>query len=92
MRGIPRFHAMGISSSFKVFVPAGLGGIDLWVSNRNHTHDDFNWEPAVNLGAAVNSSSDDNAPSYFDNDELNVAQLYFVSTQTGWIRRSRYLP
>jgi hypothetical protein len=62
--------------------PGGFGLIDLWVSYRRHTHDDFDWEPAVNLGAAVNSTADDNGPTYFENDE-GAAQLYFGSSRLG---------
>src|SRR6476659_4664369 len=42
--------------------PGGRGGIDIWVSQREHTHDDFAWGPAVNLGPGVNSSAGDQAP------------------------------
>jgi Tol biopolymer transport system component len=58
-----------------------LGGVDIWVSRREDTHDDFAWQPAENLGAGVNSSSVDEGPSYFENDELGVPQLYFSSTR-----------
>ena len=68
---------------FQSVRPGGLGGVDLWVSERNHKHDDFDWELPVNLGAGINSTADDNAPSFFQNEELNVAQLYFVSTRAG---------
>jgi WD40-like Beta Propeller Repeat len=57
----------------------GFGGVDIWVSRREHTHDDFAWQPAENLGAGVNSFSLDEGPSYFENDELGVPQLYFSS-------------
>jgi hypothetical protein len=60
----------------------GFGGIDLWVSYREHTHDDFNWQPAVNLGPGVNSSADDNGPTYFENDG-GAPQLYFGSSRLG---------
>jgi hypothetical protein len=63
--------------------PGGFGGIDLWVSQREHTHDDFDWQPAVNLGAGVNSAADDNGPTYFDNDEGGAPQLYFGSSRAG---------
>ena len=33
------------------FVP----GSDIWVSCREHVHDDFAWEPPVNLGPGVNA-------------------------------------
>jgi Tol biopolymer transport system component len=81
--GNPAFSRDGHSLFFQSTRPGGLGGVDLWVSKRNHTHDDFNWEPAVNLGSGVNSASDDNAPSFFENDELNAGQLYFVSSRPG---------
>jgi Tol biopolymer transport system component len=81
--GNPAFSRDGQMLFFQSIRPGGLGGIDLWVSYREHTHDDFDWQPAVNLGAGVNSTSDDNAPSYFENDELNVVQLYFVSSRPG---------
>ncbi|HEX7295217.1 MAG TPA: hypothetical protein VF251_05650, partial [Pyrinomonadaceae bacterium] len=81
--GNPAFSRDGHLLFFQSVRPGGLGGIDLWVSSRNHTHDDFDWEAAVNLGSGVNSSADDNAPTYFDNDEQNVVQLYFVSNRAG---------
>jgi hypothetical protein len=68
---------------FQSVRPGGLGGVDLWVSRRDHTQDDFDWELPVNLGSGVNSAADDNAPSYFANDEAGFAQLYFVSTRAG---------
>lgn len=68
---------------FQSVRPGGLGGVDLWVAYREHTHDDFDWQTPVNLGAGVNSTADDNAPSYLENDELGAAQLYFVSSRPG---------
>lgn len=89
--GNPAFSRDGHSLFFQSVRPGGLGGVDLWVSKRNHTHDDFNWEPAVNLGSGVNSTADDNAPSFFENDELGVAQLYFVSGRPGLGGQDIYL-
>jgi WD40 repeat protein len=63
--------------------PGGSGNIDIWVSSRAHTHDDFDWEPAVNLGPGVNSAADDNGPTYFENDEGGAPQLYFGSSRPG---------
>ncbi len=63
--------------------PGGLGGIDLWVSQREHTHDDFDWQLPVSLGPGVNSAADDNGPSYFDNQEDGAPQLYFGSSRPG---------
>jgi Tol biopolymer transport system component len=63
--------------------PGGFGGADIWVSRREDTHDDFAWQPAENLGAGVNSASLDAGPSYFENDEVGVPQLYFQSNRPG---------
>jgi len=61
----------------------GSGGVDIWVSRREQTHDDFGWQPPENLGPGVNSTSIDAGPSYFDNDEVGVTQLYFNSNRPG---------
>ena len=81
--GNPALSRDGHFLFFQSIRPGGLGGIDLWVSYREHTHDDFDWQPAVNLGPGVNSAADDNGPSYFENDEGGAPQLYFGSTRPG---------
>jgi Tol biopolymer transport system component len=63
--------------------PGGLGGFDIWVTWRAHTHDDFGWRPPVNLGSGVNSGAGDFGPSYFDNDEIGIPVLYFASNRPG---------
>jgi hypothetical protein len=54
-----------------------FGGVDIWVSRREQIHDDFAWQPAENLGPGVNFLGQDEGPSYFENDEVGVPQLYF---------------
>src|SRR5262245_12239120 len=39
--------------------PGGFGGLDIWVSWRANTLDDFGWQPPVNLGEGVNTSSNE---------------------------------
>ncbi len=63
--------------------PGGLGGFDIWIAWRAHIHDDFGWQPAVNLGAGVNSSAGDFGPSYFENEEIGIPTLYFASGRPG---------
>ena len=63
--------------------PGGLGGIDIWRSQRDDSHDDFNWQPAVNLGATVNSTADDNGPGYFEDVVRGTHQIYFGSSRSG---------
>lgn len=50
---------------------------DIWVSWREHVHDDFGWEAPVNLGPGVNTAGFEGGPSYFANDHLGAPQLYF---------------
>lgn len=57
--------------------PGGAGSGDIWVSFRANVHDDFGWEPPVNLGAGVNASGFEGGPAYFENDDLGVPQLFF---------------
>ena len=63
--------------------PGGLGGLDIWVSWRAHTHDDLGWQPAINLGAGVNSAGGDFGPTYFENDEIGIPVLFFASSRPG---------
>jgi hypothetical protein len=62
--------------------PGGPGGADIWVSWRQHTHDDFGWQPPVILGSGVNSDAIDAGPTYFEN-EGGAPQLYFNSSRLG---------
>ena len=81
---VPAFSRDGHLMFFASNRPGGFGGVDIWVSRREHTHDDFAWQPAENLGAGVNSAALDEGPSYFENDEVGVPQLYFSSSQSAW--------
>jgi Tol biopolymer transport system component len=58
---------------------AGVVGFDIWASYRDHVHDDFDWQPPVNV-AAVNSPSFDQSPFFFDNEDAGVPQLFFTRT------------
>jgi hypothetical protein len=79
---VPAFSRDGHLMFFSSNQPGG-SGVDIWVSRREDTHDDFAWQPAENLGTGVNSSSIDAGPSYFENDEVGAAQLYFNSNRLG---------
>ena len=80
---VPAFSRDGHLLFFASNRLGGFGGNDIWVSRREHAHDDFAWQPAENLGAGVNSTFADAGPSYFDNDEVGVPQLYFNSQRPG---------
>lgn len=56
-------------------------GLDIWVSYRKHTHDDFGWQTPMNLGAGVNAPGLDTGPSFFENDDVGIPQLFFASNR-----------
>ena len=61
----------------------GLGGSDIWVSWRSHTHDDFGWQEPVNLGTAINTAAFEGGAAFFESDDTGLPQLYFVSNRPG---------
>ena len=60
--------------------PAGVVSFDIWVSYREHVHDDFAWQTPVNVGPNVNSPSFDQSPFFLDNEGVGVPQLFFTRT------------
>ena len=65
--------------------PGGFGALDIWVSWRANTLDDFGWQPPVNLGEGVNTPSNEAGPSYVENDKIGFPQLYFTSNRPGGV-------
>ncbi len=63
--------------------PSGFGALDIWFTTRNNPHDDFNWQPAVNLGPNINTTADDNAPAFFEDEVQGTRQLFFASSRLG---------
>jgi len=61
--------------------PGGYGGTDIWVSRRHNRRDDFDWGPPVNLGAAINTTADEEGPTCFDDKETGSTVLYFTSNR-----------
>ena len=61
----------------------GSGGFDIWVSWRAHTRDDFGWQPSVNLGPGVNGAFGDFGPTFFENDDIGIPNLFFASNRPG---------
>ncbi len=58
--------------------PGSLGGNDIYVSRRADPNDDLGWGPATPLGPDVNTSADENAPTYLQSAEDGSANLYFT--------------
>jgi len=61
----------------------GFGGNDIWAAYRQHTEDDFGWQPPVNLGPEINTSFVDQGPGYVENDEAGAPLLFFNSDRPG---------
>lgn len=79
--GGPTFSRDGHWMFFNSDRPGGIGGTDIWVSWRSHTHDDFGWEQPINLGPVVNSASGDAMGSYFENEGAGLPLLFFSSNR-----------
>jgi beta-lactamase regulating signal transducer with metallopeptidase domain len=73
----PNISANGLLLFFGSNRPDGYGGRDLWVTTR--ATKDAPWEEPVNLGANINSSEWDFAPSL----SVNGQSLFFSSTRPG---------
>jgi hypothetical protein len=58
-------------------------GVDIWASYREHVHDDFAWQTPVNLGADFNAPGLDISPSFFENDDYGLPQMFFGSNRAG---------
>ena len=80
---IPAFSRDGHWMFLNSDRPGTLGGMDLWVSWRAHTSDDFAWQPPVNLGPGVNTTSFDQGAAFFENDDAGLPLLFFTSDRPG---------
>jgi len=81
----PNFSNNGHWMYFSSDRPGGCGAHDLYVSYRQHTEDDFDWQPAVNLGCVVNTPFNDWLPDPFEDPETGRTTLYFSSNRPGGI-------
>jgi Tol biopolymer transport system component len=79
----PAFSRDGHWMFFVTERPGGLGGDDIWASWRTNIHDDFAWQPPINLGSGVNSATFDAGAASFDNEEAGTPLLFFGSTRAG---------
>jgi hypothetical protein len=75
----PTFSRDGHWLLFHSERPGGFGRADIWACYREHTHDDFDWQPPINLGPGVNSSFDEAGPTLFQDEENGITTLYFTS-------------
>jgi len=75
--GAPCITPDGLSLYFGSNRPGGLGNWDIYVTKRATIEDP--WEEPVNLGASVNSASDESSPSI----SADGLSLYFQSSRPG---------
>ena len=61
----------------------GFGANDLYVARRHNKRDDFGWQPAVNLGSAINTAASEIAAAHFEDDVTGVISFYFASNRPG---------
>src|SRR5918995_574859 len=73
----PTLSGDGLSLYFGSDRPGGLGGFDIWVSQRACT--DCSWETPVNLGAVVNTAAAETGPGLSVDGHL----LFFRSPREG---------
>jgi len=64
--------------------PGGMGGSgnDIYISMRTDPNNDFGWTAPVNLGAVINTTSDDSLASYFVDPTTGSGTLFFSSDRT----------
>ena len=79
--GGPCLSTDGLRLYFFSTRPGGFGAGDLWVTTRQTSErmPEGYWDTPVNLGAPVNSASDDYAPSL----SADGLELYFTSDRSG---------
>jgi Tol biopolymer transport system component len=80
---LPNFSPDGHVMFFSTNRPGGSGNFDIWASERANRHDDFGWQPPVNLGPGVNTAAFEAAPHYFEKKGCGVPVLFFTSDRAG---------
>jgi len=73
----PAISKDGLSLLVSTNRPGGFGGLDLWVAERASVEDP--WGPLQNLGPAINSDSNESAPTFSPDGH----RLYFHSFKVG---------
>jgi hypothetical protein len=77
----PAFSPDGHRMFFVSDRGGGAGGFDVWVSFREDKHDNFGWQTPVNLGAPINTASNDAGPGSLRDGGEEV--LFFTSNRPG---------
>lgn len=78
--GVDNIPALSRDGHFLFFNsdrPGTSGFADIWVSYREHVHDDFAWQAPVNLGADMNSPDGELGAAFLENQEAGAPLLFF---------------
>jgi hypothetical protein len=59
-----------------------MGGSDIYLSRRTNTNDDSNWDIPVNIGAVINTASNDYFGNYFVDPATGAGTLFFLSDRS----------
>jgi hypothetical protein len=88
--GIEASPAVSRDGHWLFFHSNRSGNMDIWVSYRQHTHDDSGWQAAVNAGPGVNSAFEESMGGFFENDNAGARpqpgrwpQIFFASNRPG---------
>lgn len=73
----------GLTLLFQSNRPGGFGGNDIWATSRRSTKDDFGWEAPVNMGAVINTASNEVAANYLFGKGSFEDELVFASARPG---------
>jgi Tol biopolymer transport system component len=77
--GVETSMSLSRDGHWLFFTRGGLGNRDIWVSYREHVHDNLAWQPPVPVGAGINTTaSDEMDPSFFENEDGGAPQLFFA--------------
>jgi hypothetical protein len=79
--GIDASPALSRDEHWLFFHSNRSGNMDLWASYREHSHDDFGWQPPLNLGAGVNTPFEETMGGFFENDDSGAPQIFFGSNR-----------
>jgi Tol biopolymer transport system component len=75
----PELHpSLSRDGHWLFFTRGGLGARNIWVSYREHVHDNFDWQPPLPVGPGINTTADEMDASFFENDEVGGPQLFFA--------------
>ncbi len=80
---IGSFSLDGRTMFFQSDRPGGMGGRDIYISDRPNANNDFGWTAPVNLGAVVNSTSAELQGAYFEDPATGAGSIIFSSDRVG---------